>query len=214
MRNGIFITGTDTNVGKTWVGQQLIAALLAQNVDVVPRKPVESGWMEDVRKTDAWKLANAAKKTKQLEQICPYRFRHPVSPVRAAQLEGQLITLNDLQKICLSHIQDKQFLHVEGAGGFYSPLVSNALNADLAQALKLPILIVAEDRLGCINQILLTLEAARARGLDIIAIFLNEINSKEVVVMNNQEDLKVHTDVPVLKNIDELLSLINKKLRL
>lgn len=211
MKKGVFITGTDTNVGKTWVGQQLIAALLAEGVDVVPRKPIESGWADDVRETDAWKLANAANKIEQLESVCAYRFKHPVSPVRAAQLEGRLVMLGDLQKKCLAYVEGNQFLHVEGAGGFYSPLASDALNADLAQALNLPILVVAEDRLGCISQILLTLEAVQARGLNVVAVFLNKINLKGGGGMNNQEDLKMHTKTPVLKNVDELLELMDKQ---
>ena len=210
MQNGVFVTGTDTNVGKTWVGQQLIKALQTQGLDVIPRKPIESGWSNNEEKTDAWKLANAANKIDLLKQICPYRFKQAISPVRAAQLEGQSIKLEELKQKCLNKVKRNQFLHVEGAGGFYSPITSDALNADLAQALQLPLLVIAEDRVGCINQILLTLEAAQARKIEVMAIFLNKISKDEPNSMNNQEDLEKYTKTPVLNNINKLVKIISK----
>lgn len=211
MQNGIFITGTDTHVGKTWVGQQLIRELRRRGVDVIPRKPVESGWTENSannEETDAWKLANAAGIPDKLSQVCPFHFEAAISPVRAARLAHQKINVNQLKQHCLSHIKNEQFLLVEGAGGFYSPLVEDALNADFATQLGLPVLLVAEDRVGCINQILLTIEAATNKGLRIIAIYLNRIKSHTDTLMNNQEDLAAFTHIPVVTNIHNLSDLL------
>ncbi|CAA6809045.1 MAG: Dethiobiotin synthetase (EC [uncultured Thiotrichaceae bacterium] len=196
-RKGIFVTGTDTDVGKTWVGQSLIAGLAACGLSVIPRKPAESGWPIDVTESDAWKLANAAKVTDQLDLVCPHRFQAAISPVRAAALEHVSLTVNQLKTACLN-IADDEFLYVEGAGGFYSPLVSDGLNADLAEALHLPIVLIANDRLGIINQVLLSQEAITGRGLELRCVILNETSPKhEVDSMDNLADLRNLLDVPV-----------------
>jgi dethiobiotin synthetase len=171
---GLFITGTDTDVGKTWVGCRLIKILQQQGYDIAPRKPVESGWNGNVSQTDAWKLASAANKQHQLDIICPNRFKAPVSPVRAAHLEGHKISLKQLRQQCLNQLKPKQILYVEGAGGFYSPLSHDGLNADLCESLGLSVILIAEDKLGCINHVLLTVEAIKQRGLTLICIILNQ----------------------------------------
>jgi dethiobiotin synthetase len=199
---GIFITGTDTGVGKTWFGERLIQYLKQHRISVTPRKPVESGWLhDDVENTDAGRLAIAANQLEQLDLICPNHFKAAISPVRAAQLEGQALTIEQIKQQCLN-INNTDFLHVEGAGGFYSPLASDGLNADLAQALGLPVILVAEDRLGCINQILLSLEAIKYRQLKVLCVFLNQINTNEDGAMNNQEDLAQLSDIPVYTSIE------------
>jgi len=97
----------------------------------------------------------------------------------------------------------ENFLYVEGAGGFYSPLCADGLNADLASTLGLPILLVAENRLGCINQVLLTLEAIERRGLVLSAIVLNNVsknedNPKFNSNMNNYKDLSAMVSCPII----------------
>lgn len=189
---GVFITGTDTGVGKTWFSQKFIQALCAKGIDVVPRKPVESGWVDDVQQTDAGKLAQAAGKESQLDTICPNRFEDPVSPVRAAQLKNKRITLENLKEQCFYGIKKDQFLLLEGAGGFYSPLCSDGLNADLAETLGFPVILVVADKLGCINHALLTIEAIRRRQLDLVAVVLNHTSTAErqETNMDNLQDLK------------------------
>lgn len=197
--NGLFITGTDTDVGKTWVTTQLIAALVAQGINVTPRKPIESGWDEHhPENTDSFKLASAANKLDTLDQVCPYRFKAPLSPPRAAALEGQSITTEQIAQHCLHTIKSDEYLIVEGAGGFYSPLTSNGLNADVAQALNLPVVLVVNDKLGCINHTLLTYEAIQQRGLICTAIILNQISASHDKNMHNANDLKSYVDTLVL----------------
>lgn len=196
---GIFVTGTDTSVGKTWVGEHLIKALVDNGLDVVPRKPVESGWADNVLETDAWILASAASKLDELDKICPHHFKTPVSPVRAAEIERKSISLSLLKDQCLADIKPKQFLYVEGAGGFYSPLCSDGLNADLASELKLPVLLVVANRLGCINHALLTVEAIKQRKLTLQAIVLNDNYPKQSSPdMDNLADLKKLFKYPII----------------
>ena len=209
---GLFVTGTDTNVGKTWVGQHLISALCKSGINVIPRKPIESGWdKNNEESSDAWLLASAANQLDQLDSVCPNRFSHPISPVRAAALEGVTLSISELKDQCTpphfymtkSDSVKESFLYVEGAGGFYSPLCADGLNADLASTLELPILLVAENRLGCINQVLLTLEAIERRDLVLSAIVLNDVsknedNPKFNSNMNNYKDLSAMVSCPII----------------
>ncbi len=191
LKKGIFVTGTDTNVGKTWFGCQLIQYLQQQGVDIAPRKPVESGWSDNIRQSDAWKLATAANKQEQLDIICPNRFKAPVSPTRAARLEQHELSLMQLKQQCFATLHPKQLLYIEGAGGFYSPLCEDGLNADLCELLNLSVILVAEDKLGCINQVLLSVEAIKQRGLTLLGVVLNQrsINNLETQ-QDNLQDLK------------------------
>jgi dethiobiotin synthetase len=188
---GVFITGTDTGVGKTHVATHIARALTLQGIRVVPRKPVESGCTRvnnELVPADALILKNAANFSGTLQQVCPYPFEPAISPARAAKLANKTLHIADLKAACISGIQEKDYLLVEGAGGFYSPLCSDGLNADLAHALALPIILVAEDRVGCINHILLTLEAAAKRKLEIKAIILNQ-KTNTTADMDNATEL-------------------------
>ncbi len=202
--NGMFMTGTDTGVGKTWVSVRLIHALRALGLELIPRKPVESGWADDVTTTDAWRLANAAglsldghQQTAILDKVCPYRFRAALAPPRAALLEGQELRIKDLANTCPTRVASGQALLVEGAGGFYSPIAHDGLNADLAQVLGLPIILVAEDRVGCLNHILLVAEAIKRRSLTLAGVILNA-KTPPVVGMDNASDLMTWLKIPVL----------------
>lgn len=189
--NGVFITGTDTGVGKTVVACALTRALTRAGHAVAVRKPVESGCARragQLEPADGTALARAAGHRETLETVTPMRLAHALSPERAAYLEGMQLTLYDL--IAAARIgNESDFFVVEGAGGFLSPLASNALNADLALALGLPVLVVAEDRLGSINHTLLTAEAIERRGLRLAGIVLNAREAEAGKDMANRDDL-------------------------
>ncbi len=173
---GIFITGTDTGVGKTWLGSRLAARLQARGLPVAPRKPAESGCAPGpggLRPADAQQYHRAVGGRVPLATICRYRFAAPLAPDQAAARAGQRLTLADLVAAC--RVPPAHFALVEGAGGFYSPLAEDGLNADLAAALGLPVLLVAADRLGCQNHVLLTAEAIARRGLTLAAVVLNAV---------------------------------------
>ncbi len=195
---GLFITGTDTGVGKTRIGAALVRALKARDFTVWVRKPVETGCARTAAgllPQDAQILSCAAGDPEPLEAVCPYRFEAAVSPERAARLCGQALELEHLIEACRP--PGEGLMLVEGAGGFYSPIAAAALNADLAQALALPVLLVATDRLGVIHQVLLTLEAISGRGLNPIGIVLNQIRRLATSSMDNLEDLRRWCQVPV-----------------
>lgn len=200
---GLFITGTDTEVGKTWVSAALIKGFAQQGYQVIPRKPVASGciWVNgQLLSEDAQQLQQAVIAAGQtpppLAQICPYLFEPAISPARAiAQTQNpqlQHIGLAQLHQACLANHPNEQppqanLLLVEGAGGFYSPLAPDGLNADLAQKLGFPIVLVVANRLGCLNHALLSLSAIAERKLPMQAIVLNDITPDADI--NNLRDL-------------------------
>jgi len=189
---GVFITGTSTDVGKTYTGVNIARQLSQQNITVIPRKPIESGCNKENNQLiplDATALKNAANYTGLLSEVCPYRFEPPISPVRAAHLANKILTTEQLLSICLQG-SEKGFLLVEGAGGFYSPLAENGLNADLAVALQLPVLLIADDSIGVISQVLLNAEAIKMRGLHLIGVVLNSRSTQVNEQMDNAADLR------------------------
>ena len=198
---GLFVTGTDTGVGKTQITAALARLLSERNVVVRPRKPVESGCRQEAGHLvpeDARTLQAAARSDEPLERICPYSFETALSPERAADLAGVRIALDDVQTACLEGVAEVDFLLVEGAGGFYSPLASGLLNADLAAALSLPVLLVTADRLGCIGHTLLAVEAIKRCGLTLAGVVLNQVENDGDPRMNNAADLTHWLSEPVL----------------
>ena len=185
---GLFITGTDTDVGKTYVSALLARQLKSGGYAVSARKPIASGCVNGC--VDAEHLAEATGEDPFI--VCPYRFAQAISPERAIRLAGQTISLVDCVDVCRN---SQTFTLVEGAGGWLSPLCSDGDNADLAHALAQPVLLVASNRLGCINQTRLTLQAIEQRGLTCLAIILNEVNPDSDA--DNLLDLQRLIPVPI-----------------
>lgn len=196
---GVFITGTGTEVGKTFVGVEIARQLTKRNITVIPKKPIESGCSRDGEELvplDATALKEAAAYQGPLSDVCPYRFEPPISPVRAAHLANKVLTTEQLVSICLQG-SERGFTLVEGAGGFYSPLAENGLNADLAVALQLPVILVADDKLGALSHVLLNVEAIQMRGLILAGVILNERDKNNNNHMDNTADLRERLDCPV-----------------
>ena len=199
---GVFITGTGTGVGKTFVGVAIARQLNQRNIKVIPRKPIESGCVkqgEELIPQDAVALKEAAGYQGALSEVCPYRFEPPISPVRAAHLANKVLTTEQLVNICLQG-SEQGFVLVEGAGGFYSPLAENGLNADLAIALQLPVILVADDKLGVLSQVLLNVEAIQMRGLILAGVVLNALDENNNEQMDNTADLRERLNCPVHYN--------------
>ncbi len=176
MKKGIFITGTDTGVGKTFVACGLIRAMKEKGINVCPMKPVESGCRlarGELVPSDTRKLIKASGVNEPIDLINPYRLKNPLAPSVAAELEG--IKINK-KKICSAYKRlSKKYdiTIVEGAGGIMVPIYKKYLFLDLAKDLDLPVLIVARPGLGTINHTLLTIEALRTKGLDLFGVIIN-----------------------------------------
>jgi dethiobiotin synthetase len=159
----LFVTGTDTSVGKTVVSCALVAALSGRGVRVGVMKPCETGGGDD-----AERLIRASGRVLALDEVSPFRLAIPASPLAAASHERRTI---DVQQICDTFARvraNSDCVVVEGAGGLLVPLTSTLTTADLVARLALPLLVVARPSLGTINHTLLTIEAARLRAIDVV----------------------------------------------
>lgn len=201
IRRGFFVTGSDTGVGKTWVSCQIIQQLKSRVISLKVRKPVESGCELDADNkllpADGTRLFKANDCRESLQRVTPYRFAAPLSPDLAATKEHQQLYLNQLQQAVIEQTDDRDVILMEGAGGFYSPIAEDGLNADLAQRLQFEVIIVIQDRLGAINQALLTVKAVESEGLSIRMIILNQTTKGDLTQTNNLSALKKRTAYPV-----------------
>lgn len=173
---GIFITGTDTGVGKTIVAAGIARYLHDLGVRVGVLKPVTSGALEaDGRlvSEDAELLRWAARSTAPAGDTAPYVLREPLAPSEAARRDGVAISRNRIREAFDRLAGRHDFLIVEGAGGLLVPLADDLLVADLAKHLELPLLIVARPDLGTVNHTLMTCECARSRGIGVLGIVIN-----------------------------------------
>ena len=175
---GLFITGTDTGVGKTFVSCALARGLRAAGVDVGVMKPIETGVPAEGPE-DARALRLAAGVDDPLDLICPVRFPLPASPEAAARAEGQTVSLAPIHDAFDSLARRHRFMLVEGAGGLLVPIDAHTDMADLARRLDLPLLLVARAGLGTVNHTRLTLEAAEARGLEVFGVVISHSAAKE-----------------------------------
>jgi dethiobiotin synthetase len=164
LKSGVFITGTDTNVGKTICSALLAKALLTQGKKVGYWKPIQTGLDSD-RKTV---LELSGLSERDSPKSC-YEFPEPMAPSRAAKMNGSTIELSKIRAYW-NELPSDPFWIVEGAGGLLVPLYGRETIAELARALGLPLVIVASTRLGTMNHFLLTLEAARRRELEVLGV--------------------------------------------
>ena len=176
MSSGIFITGTDTGVGKTYIGTGIASALRMQGIDVGVMKPAETGCpvrRVNLMPNDTLALMRAAGVKDPLDLVNPYRFRAPLAPSVAAVHEEMPIDMRRLVAAFRKLEGRHQFMIVEGAGGILVPLTARRSFLDLAELLGLPVLIVARPGLGTINHTLLTVMALNQRKLPIAGIVIN-----------------------------------------
>jgi dethiobiotin synthetase len=170
--SALFVTGTDTGVGKTFVACALATAFRVRGRRVAVMKPVETGVVGEPE--DAMRLRAAAGDPAPLDEICPYRLRAPLAPAVAAHMEGVRIDVERLVALVRRRMAVADVLLVEGAGGLLVPLVDRMTWADFAARLALPVLIVAANRLGTINHCALTAQAAAAAGLGVRGFVLSQ----------------------------------------
>lgn len=178
---GLFITGTDTGVGKTFIAAGIVRALAAEGQSVAVVKPVATGAArlgDDLHSDDAEALIAATGRGVPPQRVAPLVFERPLAPPVAARREGRRLSLAQVSFATLDALdwwagQGAGIAVVEGVGGLLCPLAEDATVADLAVRLDFPVVIVARRRLGTLNQAMLTVDAARWRGLRIAGIVLN-----------------------------------------
>jgi dethiobiotin synthetase len=191
-----FITGTDTGVGKTYVTRLIIASLRAEGRDVVGYKPIACGDRQDAV------ILAAVSGGLDLNEINPVHLNTAVAPYVAGLLENRTVVVAELlagfHHLAARHEQ----VIVEGAGGWEVPLAPNYRVSDLAVDLKLPVVVVAGNKLGALNHLILTVNAIRAKGLICAGIVLNQLEDEmDTAMITNKGVVEELTGVPLLEHV-------------
>jgi dethiobiotin synthetase len=199
VRRGIFITGTDTGVGKTFIAGGMARGWSEMGKRVGVMKPIESGCIrsgDGLQPQDALFLKAMAYSADPLTAIAPYRLEHPLAPSVAAEMESVEI---NFEKIALIYRQIElayEVTVVEGAGGLLSPLYKSFTVADLIELLGIPTVVVAKNALGTINHTLLTVRYLKSKGLSLLGVIINNLNATS--------DLSSKTNPRVVEDLTEL----------
>ncbi|MEE9369064.1 MAG: dethiobiotin synthase [Pontiella sp.] len=168
---GIFVTGTDTDIGKTVLSALLLAELRRRKTDAAPMKPMQTGCEGGVPDLDySLAMAQMTVSDEDYANMSPYRFEPACSPHLAAEMAGTEIELAEIVIAARTLASEYEFVIAEGAGGIMVPLNRKETALDLMQALKLPIVIIARPGLGTINHTLLSIRTLRADGLNIAGV--------------------------------------------
>jgi dethiobiotin synthetase len=191
-----FVTGTDTAVGKTHVTRLLLEAIRRTGIDAVGYKPVACGDRDDAQ------ILSETSGGLPLDEVNPVFLKSAVAPYVAGMLENQSVDPAELvagyRKLAAKH----QMVIVEGAGGWEVPIAANYRISDLAAELGLPVVLVAANRLGALNHILLTTGAIRARGLTCAGVFLNQLDDElDTAMITNKGVIEDLTGLPLLEHI-------------
>ncbi len=201
---GIFITGTDTDAGKTWFSCAVLSHLAQQGLRTVGMKPVASGAsMVDgqLKSPDALALIDAANHVAEYSLMNPYCFEPPIAPHIAAAHAQQTIDIEHIQTCYTQLASDVDVVVVEGVGGWLVPLNEKQTIADLALALALPVIVVVGMRLGCINHTLLTFDVMRSQGVNVVGWIANQVDPDMLMFEENVHALSTRITAPLLDKI-------------
>lgn len=213
--HGFFITGTDTDVGKTWVTASLLQAFNEQGLSTIAMKPVASGCdivAGELRNGDAVCLMQHMSAEAEYMEVNPYHFIPAIAPHIAAQQAGQSIDLEILLEAAQSLAKRADMLLVEGAGGWQVPLNDKQGLVDLAGCLQLPVIMVVAIRLGCLNHALLTAQSIEASGLPLAGWVANMCDDADPVMQENIFSLQQRLSAPMLAQIPLMNNLDTKRI--
>lgn len=200
-RKQFFVTGTDTNVGKTLVAAGLLLAAKKQGLRTAALKPVAAGCEKTdagLRNEDALLLQSVMTESFAYEQINPIALQAAIAPHIAAAQEKRVLSADRIAGFCRGSLLHAGFTLIEGAGGWRVPLNPRETMADLAKILQLPVILVVGVRLGCINHALLTVDAIRNDGLVLAGWVANCVDADMPVLQENIESLAARIPAPCL----------------
>jgi dethiobiotin synthetase len=202
---GFFVTGTDTDVGKTYIASALVRHVVQHGYKTIGMKPVAAGAeLVDGRllNGDVTELINAANVDANLALINPYVFAPAIAPHISAEQAGVTISLDQIQQAFDALQLKADVVVIEGAGGFRVPINRQETMADLALKLNLPVIMVVGVRLGCINHALMTAGSIKAAGLNLIGWVANRIDPNMPAVEENIATLKAMIKAPCIADVD------------
>ena len=209
----LFVTGTDTDVGKTVVTAGLAAVMQSLGYKSGVYKPFQSGAEEKNGFLISPDLSYVKKLDFYIETLCTYLLKAPTAPYIAAELENVNINLSAVAREYQSLKQTCDVVLVEGAGGLLVPVTKDALMIDAAKMLDLPLLIVARPNLGTINHTLLTINQAKIAGLDIAGVVINRYpqDTDDIAIKTAPRLIEEYTDVNILGFIPDIADFDNVK---
>jgi dethiobiotin synthetase len=198
----LFVTGTDTGVGKTFTITQLLRLLRAAGKSCAGFKPICCG-----DRDDAELLLTASSNGLTIDEINPLWLKTPAAPLTAAQVEEVEIDI-DLLLAALRALQQRvHYVFVEGVGGWLVPIRADYFISDLAAEMGFPVLVVTQNRLGCLNHTMLTVRSIANQGLHCAGIALNNrLGETDIAVATNAQILEKIVDIPVLTGLAENVS--------
>jgi dethiobiotin synthetase len=195
---GIFITGTDTGCGKTYVTALLAEYFISRGHDVGVMKPISTGPKAG---NDAYFLKRKLELKDPLNLINPIRLKHPLAPYPAARLEKKKLDLKKIFKAYEKLSDLHAMVLVEGIGGVLVPITRDYFVATLIKDLGLPAIVVARAGLGTINHAFLTIEALRQRKIRILGVILNGFKGKDLSEKTNAKIIEQLSGIPVLAKL-------------
>jgi dethiobiotin synthetase len=204
-----FVTGTDTEIGKTLISSALLHALGARGLRAAGMKPIAAGTelVDGVARNEDVEMIHAASPLKLPRELTtPYLLHEPAAPHLAAMREGVVFNPQRLREVYAQVRAQAQAVVVEGVGGFRVPLAEGYDTADLARDLALPVVLVVGLRLGCINHALLTAEAIAARGLHLAGWVANTVDSTMRQLDGNVATLRAQLPAPCIGWVPRLQS--------
>jgi len=223
MANGIFVTGTDTGVGKTWFTITLMEALKEQGHQVAGMKPIATGAILNngrLINEDASSIMHHCSKSTDYELINPFVFELPVAPHIAACEQNEVISLDQIIACYGQLAAQNRNVVVEGVGGWRVPISESISTVDIVRELDLPVIMVVGIRLGCINHAMLTAEAIRADGVNLCGWVSNQLEKDHMFKRETNNILKERlacpqiADIPYMSNFepDKMLERIDLSL--
>jgi dethiobiotin synthetase len=195
----LFVTGSDTGVGKTHTVVQLLRSLRRAGISCAGFKPICCG-----DRKDAEQILAGSDSGLTIDDVNPVWLKAPLAPLPAARLENVNIDIDQIFAAFESLRAHAKVVIVEGVGGWLVPIRADYFVSDLAAAMNLPVLVAVMNRLGCLNHTLLTVRSVKDRGLSCVGVTLNEIPSAtDLAVASNADVLRELVDVPILPALNE-----------
>jgi dethiobiotin synthetase len=200
---GFFVTGTDTGVGKTVITVALIKAICRLGFTAGGMKPIESGCLQQgdvLVPSDGMFIKTIAHMEENIGHITPYRFKSPLAPLPASEIEGVTVDFEKIRKAFADLSKKYDVVIVEGIGGLLVPITGNYFVIDMAKDFNLPLIVVSRPSLGTINQTMLTVNYALKEGLQVAGIIINynQPPDNTLAEATNPEIIKRISPVPVI----------------
>ena len=201
----IFITGTDTDVGKTFITIALALAFNAMGKKVGIFKPLQSGAIQKENELLAPDLEEVKKYSSDIKLKYSYLLKGEVSPALAAKNEGIEVKPEKIKSDFDEFSKDLDIVLVEGAGGLYCPATDKLLMADIIKLLDIPAIIVARPNLGTVNHTLMTIDCAKQKGIDILGVIINRLplRTNDDAILNVISQIEDYTDIKVIAKVYE-----------